>query len=74
VASERDVRGGKSVMWERGRGEGGVAPTVKQMGRMKKSPAIPEMGTTRLRALGTSRAGSATSSAIEVIIPIAAKV
>ena len=48
--------------------------TVKQMGKMKKRPATPEIGTTRLRAFGTSLDGSVTSSAIDVIMPIAAKV
>jgi hypothetical protein len=48
--------------------------TVKQIGRIKKRPATVEIGTTKLRALGTSLAGSATSSAMEVIMPMAAKV
>lgn len=47
---------------------------VKQIGKMKKSPAMPPTGTQRLRAIGTFLVGSATSSAIEEIIPIAEKV
>jgi hypothetical protein len=47
---------------------------VAQMGRMKKRPAVPPTGTQRDIALGTLIAGSATSSAMEEIIPMAEKV
>ena len=48
--------------------------SVAQIGMMKNKPAIPEIGTTSESALGRSTAGSRHSSAIELIIPIAAKV
>lgn len=46
---------------------------VKQIGRMKNSPAIPPTGTQRDIAQGTFVAGEVTSSAIEDIMPIALK-
>lgn len=47
---------------------------VAQMGMMKKRPAMPPTGTQRDIARGTLTAGSATSSAMEEIMPIAEKV
>ena len=47
---------------------------VAQIGMMKKSPAVPPTGTQRDIARGTLMAGSATSSAMEEIMPMAEKV
>lgn len=41
--------------------------SVKQMGRMKKSPEMPPAGMDQNRAFGTRTAGSEHSSAIEVM-------
>ena len=51
-----------------------IGGRVKQIGRMKNNPATPPTGTHKLSAIGTLRVGSATSSAIEEIIPIAENV
>ena len=48
--------------------------SVAQIGRMKKSPAIPPTGTQSEMALGTLTVGFEHSSAIDEIMPIAEKV
>ena len=48
--------------------------TDQQLGALTKKPAIPPTGTQSEIAFGTLIAGSATSSAIALIIPIAEKV
>lgn len=47
---------------------------VKQIGKTKKRPAMPPTGIHKLIAHGTFRVGSATSSAIEEIMPMAENV
>lgn len=48
--------------------------SVKHIGKMKKSPAMNEIGKHHVIAREMSTVGLATSSAMEVIIPIAAYV
>lgn len=51
-----------------------IGGKVKQIGSMKNNPAMPPTGMQKLMALGTFHVGSATSSAIDEIMPIAENV